>query len=104
MDKCPRCKLPQKGIYKCEYCYYDLTKYNKKRTTIIRKRFGNLIDGLKENQIVSSNKKSKAYSNNNFGKMLKKTNNRITRSKTDRRKLRYTTYIPEKRSGAERRK
>ena len=104
MDKCPRCNLPQNGIYKCQYCGYDLKKYNKKPTTIIRKRFKDFIGGFKQNQILSNNKKRKAHSNNNVGKALKRTNSRVTRSRTDRRKLRYTAYFPERRSDVDRRK
>ena len=104
MNNCPRCNLPQNGIYKCQYCGYDLNKYNKKNTTIIRKRFKDIFGGFKKGQIASSNKKSKAHSNNNVGKAFKRTSNKVTRSGTDRRKLRYTAYFPERRSGVERRK
>jgi hypothetical protein len=100
MNKCPRCNLPQNGIYKCQFCGYDLKKYNKRPTTIIRKRFKDFIGGFKHSQI----KKGNAYSNNNLGKALKKTNGNVARSRTDRRKLRYTAYFPERRSGLERRK
>jgi hypothetical protein len=104
MDKCPRCNLPQKGIYKCQYCGYDLKKYNKKHTTIIRKRLKGIIGEFKESKIFSSNKKSKVCSMNNVGKALKRTDEWGTRSQTDRRKRKYKTYYPERRSGMDRRK
>jgi hypothetical protein len=104
MNKCPRCNLPQNGIYKCQYCGYDLNKYNKKHSTIIRKELKDIIGGFKKGKIVSSNKKSKVHSMNNASNAFKRTYNGRTRSGTDRRKLRYTAYFPERRSGVERRK
>jgi hypothetical protein len=67
----PKCNLPQNGIYKCQYCGHDLKKYNKKNTTIIRKRLSDIIGKFKEGQIFSSNKKSKVDSVNNAGKAFK---------------------------------
>ena len=99
MNKCPRCKLPQNGIYKCQYCGYDLNKYNKKHATIIRKRLKGIIGELKESKIFSNNKKSKVHSMNNAGKAFKKKDEWRTRSGTDRRKNQYATYFPERRSG-----
>jgi hypothetical protein len=104
MNKCPRCNLPQEGMYKCQFCGYDLTKYKKKHTKITLKRLKNIIGGLKKGQIVSSNKRSNVRSMNNANGALKRTDNGGTRSGTDRRKHRYTTYFPEKRSGRDRRK
>jgi len=104
MNKCPRCNLPQNGIYKCQYCGYDLNKYNKKHTTIIPKRLKDIIGGFKEGQIVSSNKKSKVRAMNDAGKALKRTDNGGNRSGVDRRKLQYKNFFPEKRSGRDRRK
>ena len=104
MNKCPRCKLPQNGIYKCQYCGYDLDKYNKKHTTRIRKRLNDIIGGFKEGQIVSRNKKSKVHSMKNAGKAKKRTDNFGSRSGTDRRKRKNITYYPERRSGLDRRK
>jgi hypothetical protein len=40
----------------------------------------------------------------NVGKEVKMTDNGGTRLEIDRRKFHYTTYIPEKRSGMDRRK
>jgi hypothetical protein len=104
MNKCPRCNLPQNGIYKCQYCGYDLNKHNKKNTTIIRKRLSGIIGKFKESQIFSSNKKSKVHSMNNVGKAFKRKDNSEKRSGTDRRKRKYKTYYPERRSGMDRRK
>ena len=104
MNICPRCNLQQNGIYKCQYCGYDLNKYYKKPTNIIRKWLKDIIGGLKKNKIISNNKKSKAHSINNTGKAFKRTNNGGNRSGTDRRKYKYTTYFPERRSGVNRRK
>ena len=104
MNKCPRCKLQQEGIYKCQYCGYDLTKYKKKPTKITLKRLKDIIGGLKKGQIVASNKRSKLRSMNNADKAVKVADNGGTRSGTDRRKTRYLTYFPEKRSDRDRRK
>jgi len=104
MNKCPRCNLPQNGIYKCQYCGYDLNKYNKKYTTRIRKKLNDIIGGFKEAQIVSSNKKSKVHSMKNARNAFKKKDEWGTRSGTDRRKNQYETYFPERRSGVDRRK
>jgi ribosomal protein L37AE/L43A len=104
MIKCPRCKLPQAGIYKCQFCGYDLNKYNKKPTTIIRKRLKDIVGGFKKGQIVSSDKKSKVRSMKNTGKAKKSTDHFGSRSGTDRRQQKNTTYFPERRSGMDRRK
>jgi primosomal protein N' len=104
MDNCPRCNLPQKGINKCQYCGYDLTKYNKRPTKIIQKKFKNIINGFKQRQIVSRNKISKVRSMNNTGKAFKWKDNREKRSGTDRRKHHYANFFPERRLGVDRRK
>jgi hypothetical protein len=104
MDKCPRCNLLQKGIYKCQYCGYDLSKYNKRPTKIILTKFKDIISGFKKSQIVSSLKKSKVGSLNNAGKAFKRKDNREKRSGTDRRKLQYVSFFPERRLGVDRRK
>jgi hypothetical protein len=104
LNKCPRCNLPQNGIYKCQYCGFDLKKYNKKPTTIIRKRLKDIIGGFQKGQIVSSDKKSKVRSMKNTGKAKKSTEDFGSRSGIDRRQKKYTTYFPERRSGMDRRK
>jgi ribosomal protein L37AE/L43A len=104
MNKCPRCNLPQNGIYKCQYCGFDLKKYNKKSTTILLKRLKDIIGGFKKGQVVSSNKKSKVRSMNYAGKAKKSTDQFGSRSGTDRRKQKYTIDFPERRSGMDRRK
>ena len=104
MNKCPRCNLPQTKIYKCQYCGYDLNKYNKKPTTIIRKKLKGIIGGFKKDQIVSSNKKRKVLFKNNAGKVFKRKDNREKRSGTDRRKHRYVNFFPERRLNVDRRK
>jgi len=91
MNKCPRCNLPQNGIYKCQYCGYDLKKYNKKHTKTIRNRLKDIIDALRNAQIFATKK-------------AKMTDHGGTRSGTDRRKYKYMHYVPEKRSGKDRRK
>jgi hypothetical protein len=48
MKKCPRCKLPQNGIYKCQYCGYDLPQDKKRHVKITRKRVKDIIGGLKK--------------------------------------------------------
>jgi len=101
MEKCPRCKLPQEGIYKCQYCGYNLTKYNKKSITVIRKRLKNIVGRFNQSKIVSSTKPSKACSMNNLDETF---NSSERRSGTDRRKLRFVNYIPERRLSVERRK
>ena len=102
-NKCPRCYLPQNGIYECQYCGYDLDTYNKKHSTIIRKKLNNIIGGFKKVQVVSTDKKSKVHFMNNTSKTLKRKNNREKRSGSDRRKYKFITYIPERRSDVDRR-
>jgi ribosomal protein L37AE/L43A len=104
MNQCPRCKLPQNGIYKCQYCGYDLNKYNKKPTTIIRKRLKDIFGGFKKGQIVSSDKKRNVRTMKNTGKAKKSTDHFGSRSGTERRQQKNTTYFPERRSGMDRRK
>jgi hypothetical protein len=49
MNKCPRCKLPQEEIYKCQYCGYDLKKkYRKSYIKITRKRLKDISGGSKK--------------------------------------------------------
>jgi len=48
MNKCPRCELPQEGIYKCQYCGYDLTKDKKRHIKITRKKVKDILGGLKK--------------------------------------------------------
>jgi predicted Rossmann fold nucleotide-binding protein DprA/Smf involved in DNA uptake len=72
MNKCPRCYLPQNGIYECQYCGYDLNKYNKKHSTIIRKKLKNIIGVSKKVKVVSTDKKSKVHSMNNASNSLKR--------------------------------
>ena len=104
MNQCPRCKLPQGGIYKCQYCGYDISVYNKKSIKIIRKKLSNIIGRLKERRIALRPKRSKAHSLNTVRKVSKRAGSGERRSRTDRRKLKYTTYYPERRSGLDRRK
>ena len=90
MNKCPRCKLPQKGTNRCQYCGYDLSK-NKKPFKTIRNKWERIIGTLsKEQRYVT--KKSKL------------TDHGGTRSESDRRKYRHMHYSPERRSGKDRRK
>ena len=104
MNKCPRCNLPQNGIYKCQYCGFDLKKYNKKSTTILLKRLKDIIGGFKKGQIVSSNKKSKVHSMKDAWKAKNSTDDDLgRRSGTDRRKQKHTIFFPERRSGMDRR-
>ena len=104
MNKCPRCNLPQKGIYKCQYCGYDLNKYNRRFTKTILPKLKDIISGFKKVQIISNNKRSRAHSMNKAVKTFKSTDIGGKRSGTDRRKQRYATYFPERRSGRDRRK
>ena len=90
MNKCPRCKLPQKGTNRCQYCGYDLSK-NKKPFKTIRNRLKDIIGTLNKDQIFAT-KKSKLMDRGG------------SRSGTDRRKRFSINYFPEKRSGKDRRK
>jgi len=104
MNKCPRCSLPQNGIYKCQYCGFDLKKYNKKPTTIILKKLKDIIGGFKKGQIVSSNKKGKVHSMKDTWKAKNSTDDDLGRRLgTDRRKQKHTIFFPERRSGMDRR-
>jgi rubredoxin len=88
--KCPRCKLPQKETYRCQFCGYVFSK-NKKHTKTIRNKLANIIDGLYKDQIYTAKKP-------------KLSDNSGTRSGTDRRKYKLMNYFPERRSGKDRRK
>ena len=87
---CPRCKLPQKETFRCQFCGYVFSK-NKKNTITIRKRLANFITALKRDQIYKTKKPKLSDSSG-------------TRSGTDRRKYKYMHYSPERRSGKDRRK
>ena len=91
MKKCPRCKLPQEGMHKCQYCGYVLAKHKKMHTGGIRKKLKYIIGGLNKDQLFRTKK-------------LKLLDNGGTRSGTDRRKFLCITYFPEKRLGMDRRK
>ncbi len=91
MKKCPRCKLPQDGIHKCQYCGYVLSKHKKKHSRTIRKKLKYIIGVPNKDQIAGTKK-------------LKLTDNGGTRSGKDRRKFLCITYFPEKRLGKDRRK
>jgi hypothetical protein len=56
MDKCPRCKLPQDGMYKCQYCGYDFTKDKKKHVKINIKKMKDIIGGFKKRLDVNNEK------------------------------------------------
>ena len=87
---CPRCKLPQKGRHRCQYCGYVFSK-NKKHTITIRNKLANIIAALKRDQKYTTRKP-------------KLSDNSGTRSGTDRRKYKLMNYFPERRSGKDRRK
>jgi hypothetical protein len=90
MNKCPRCKLPQKGAHRCQYCGYVLSN-NKRRFKTIRKKLEDIMGALSNDQ--------------KFENIKAKTKDLAgTRSGSDRRKHRYMHYSPERRSGKERRK
>jgi hypothetical protein len=88
--KCPRCKLPQKGTYRCQYCGLVFSK-NKLLTKSILNNLKDVISGFNKNQI-SATKKPK----------LKDSAG--TRSGTDRRKFTMMHHYPERRSGKDRRR
>ena len=90
MNKCPRCKLPQKGTYRCQYCGYDLSK-NKKPFKTIRNKLDDIIGTLNKNQKLANTK-------------AKITDHGGTRTRSDRRKYLSKHYSPERRSGKDRRR
>ena len=90
MNKCPRCKLPQDGRYRCQYCGYVFSK-NKKPIKTIRNKLEDIIGALSNNHMFA-NKKTKM------------TDHDGTRSGSDRRKYKYLHYPAERRSGNDRRK
>lgn len=89
MKKCPRCKIPQKGIHRCQYCGYDLSK-NKKPFKTIRNNLENIIGALNNDQKFAKKAKMKDH----FG----------TCSRSDKGKYKYMHYYLERRSGKDRRK
>ena len=104
MNKCPRCNLPQEGIYKCQYCGYDLSKNKKKQTKTLQNRLKDIIGAFNKDYPVIGNKRNKVRPIDAVNKNLNLPDNGGTRSGTDRRKYRLITYFPEKRSGRDRRK
>ena len=88
--KCPRCKLPQKGTHRCQYCGYVFPK-NKLHTKSIRNKLKDIFDVFNKGQMNSTKKP-------------KLKDSAGTRAGTDRRKYRIMNYFPERRSGNDRRK
>jgi hypothetical protein len=90
-NKCPRCKLPQKGTHRCQYCGYHLSN-NKNPIKTIKNKFEDIIGTFRKEQVYAAMKpKMKDHGG--------------TRSGTDRRKYKIMTWnFPEKRSGSDRRK
>jgi hypothetical protein len=88
--KCPRCKLPQKGTHRCQYCGYDISK-NKKPIKTFRNKLKGLIGPLNKDQIFPTKKSQLA-------------DHAGTRSGSDRRKYKYMHYPADRRSGKDRRK
>ena len=90
MNICPRCKLPQEGVFQCQYCGYVFSK-NEKPFKTIRNKLDDIIRAVSNKQRLANKKaKMKDY--------------RGTRSGSDRRKFKYMHYSPERRSGKDRRK
>ena len=89
MNTCPRCKLPQKGTHRCQYCGYVLSN-NGKRFKTIRNKLDDIIGALSNNQKVATKK-------------VKMKDLGGTRSGSDRRKYLYMHYSPERRSSKDRR-
>ena len=90
MNKCPRCKLPQKGRHRCQYCGYVFSK-NKKAINAIRNKLEDIIGALSNKQMFVNNQ-------------AKRTDHGGTRSGSDRRKYLNMNYSPERRSVKDRRK
>lgn len=90
MNKCPRCKLPQKGTHRCQYCGYVFAK-NKKPIKSIKNKLEDIIGALSNKQMSAKKK-------------VKMTDQDGTRSGSNRRKYKYMHYSPERRSGKDRRK
>lgn len=92
MNKCPRCNLPQEGIYSCQYCGYVFAKHEKRHTKKVRKRLKDFLAIFNQGPAAPGKKRSKLKDNGG------------TRTGTDRRKYTFKTYIPDNRSGRDRRK
>jgi hypothetical protein len=90
MNKCPRCNLPQKGTHRCQYCGYVFSK-STKSINAIRNKLKDIIGAFNNKQMFAIKK-------------AKMTDQRGTRSGSDRRKYLSTHYSPERRSGKDRRK
>lgn len=48
MNKCPRCKLPQDGVYKCQYCGYNLAQDKRRHIKLSRKKVNGIIGEFKK--------------------------------------------------------
>ena len=90
INKCPRCKLPQKGTHTCQYCGHVLSN-NKKPFKTIRNKLEGIIGALNKGQTFST-------------KTSRLTDHTGTRSGSDRRKYKYMHYPAERRSGKDCRK
>jgi hypothetical protein len=92
LNNCPRCNLPQEGVYSCQYCGYVFAKHEKKFARALRNRLKDIFPTFKKETKAPSKKRSTLKDNGG------------TRSGTDRRKYRFRNYYPENRSGRDRRK
>jgi hypothetical protein len=88
--KCPRCKLPQTGALRCQYCGYLLSKEKKYKRTI-RSGLASILGVFNKDRIFTA-------------KVPKIKDNGGTRTGSDRRKHWIVNYFPEKRSVSDRRK
>lgn len=92
LTKCPRCNLPQKELYSCQYCGYVFAKHEKKYIKTFRNRLKGILTTFDKESITQGKKRSALKDNGG------------TRSGADRRKYTFRTYFPESRSGKDRRK
>lgn len=91
MNKCPRCKLPQKGKHRCQYCGHVFERKNKKPIKSFRNKLEDIISAFRNDKMFA-NKKAKMADHGG------------TRTGSDRRKYKYMHFSPERRSGKDRRK
>ena len=71
MTKCPRCKLPQEGMYKCQYCGYKLPQGRRGHIKLTREKLRDLIDRVKKEQIVSKKIRRPSQFNNHTERRIK---------------------------------
>ena len=60
MNKCPRCKLLQEGMYRCQYCGYKLPQGRRGHIKLTLEKLNNLITKVEIEHTVKKNIKTRS--------------------------------------------